>query len=132
MKRRKTQQKLRAIDRGLRKIQDEQNVWTFIQEADVGHQWGTFAGSTTFTFNGQFAVGDIITINASDTTSCAFGLDLAYKKTNPRHVHPARRRKLIQDQKDMMNDHMVITSGGSVLNCKKLDAVTWIVTGDIS
>jgi hypothetical protein len=132
MKRRKTQQTLRAEGRGLWKVQNEQGAWTFFQDVDLAHQWGTFSGSTSFTIGGHFAVGDIITINASDNTTCAFGLDLAYKKVNPKHVHPARRRKVIQDQKDMMNDHMTIISGGSSLTCKKIDDTSWIVTGDIS
>ncbi|MHA1290558.1 MAG: hypothetical protein ACTSPB_24505 [Candidatus Thorarchaeota archaeon] len=132
MKRRKTQQTLRAESRGLRKVQNEQNVWTFIQGDDVLHQWGTFSGSTTFAVNDALSVGDIITINASDTTSCAFGLDLAYKNINPKRVHPARRRKVIQDQKDMMDDQMVVVSGGTSLTCTKIDNVTWVVNGVVS
>lgn len=132
MKRRKTQQTIRAAMRGLRKVQDEQKAWTFFQDADMTHQWGSFSGGTTFAFNGAFSIGDLITINASDSTECAFGLDLAYKPANPKHIHPARRRKLIQDQKDMMNDTMIINSGDGVVHCKKIDAVTWVVTGDIS
>jgi len=131
MKRRKTQQRIRAENRGLRKVQDEQNVWTFIQGEDVAHQFGIFSGSTTFTTSG-LSVGDLITINTSDTTECAFGLDLAYKNGNPKRVHPARRRKFIQDQKDMMNDQMVVVSGGSSLTCTKIDSVTWVVNGVVS
>lgn len=132
MKRRKTQQRIRAEARGLRKVQDELNVWSFIQGEDVAHQFGTFSGATSFTVNGGLSVGDIITVNASDTTECAFGLDLAYKNINPRRVHPARRRKIIQDQKDMMNDQMVVVSGGSSLSCTKIDHSTWIINGVVS
>lgn len=132
MKRRKTQQTIRADRRGLRKVQEEQGAWTFFQDVDMAHQWGTFSGGTSFTVGGAFAVGDIITINASDNIACVFGIDLAHKLVNPKRVHPARRRKVIQDQKDMMSDQITLTSGGSSLSCKKIDASTWIVTGDIS
>jgi hypothetical protein len=132
MKRRKTQQTIRADMRGLRKVQNEQDIWTFIQGEDVAHQCGTFAGSTTFTVNSALSVGDIITISASDNTTCAFGVDLAYKNINPKRVHPARRRQVIQDQKDMMNDQMVVVSGGSSLTCTKIDSVTWVVNGVVS
>ncbi len=70
MKRRKTQQTIRAAMRGLRKVQDEQRAWTFFQDVDMTHQWGSFSGGTTFSFNGALAVGDLITINASDATEC--------------------------------------------------------------
>lgn len=132
MKRRKTQQTLRAAERGLRKVQDEQGEWTFFQDVDMAHQWGSFSGGTTFSFNGALSVGDLITINSGDATECAFGLDLAYKPTNPRHIHPARRRKLIQDQKDMMSETMIINSSDGVIHCKKIDETTWVITGDIS
>ena len=133
MKRRKTQQTIRAEREGVRKRMAEQNVWSFIQDADIAGQWGSFDfGTTSFTVDTTFSIGDLITINASDTTACAFGIDLAYKYTNPKRVHPARRRKAIQKQKDMMNEHMTITSCGSTINCKKIDNSTWVVTGDIS
>ena len=133
MKRRKTQQTIRAEREGVRKRMAEQNVWTFIQDADIAGQWGSFDfGTTSFTTTGCFNIGDLITINQSDTTACAFGIDLAYKHTNPKRVHPARRRKAIQKQKDMMNEQMTIISDGSTINCKKIDNSTWVVTGDIS
>jgi hypothetical protein len=131
MKRRKTQQTIRAEREGVRKRMAEQNVWSFIQDADIAGQWGSFDfGTTSFTVDNTFSIGDLITINASDTTACAFGIDLAYKHSNPKRVHPARRRKAIQDQKDMMNDQLIIHSGGSVLNCKKIGAGTWVITGE--
>ena len=130
MKRRKTQQTIRAARAGINKVLTEQKSWIFFQEADMANQYGSFG--TSYTVEGFFSVGDVITINNSDITSCAFGIDLAYKPVNIKRVHPARRRKAMQKQKGMMNDSMTITSGGSVLDCKKIDQSTWVITGAIN
>jgi len=130
MKRRKTQQTIRAERAGHRKRMSEQNSWTIIHDADVAMHWGTFAGGATFTTTSEFREGDVITISNADT-SISFGIDLAYKPVNPKRIHPARRRKAIRKEKGLMNNQITLTSGGSSVMCEKISNTEWKVMGDI-
>ena len=130
MKRRKRQQTIRANKVKANKRMAEQNVWTFIQDTDMIHQWSSFDfGTTSFTTAGYFSVGDLITIDGGDTTAWA-GVD-ARQPVNPKKIHPARRRKAIQDNKDLLDDNIILTSGGETITCTKVDGWTWVVTGDV-
>lgn len=136
MKRRPTHRTVRARDAGLRKVQNEQNVWTFFQEGDATAQWGVLAGSTTLSFDTSgmaFKEGDVITISGGDDNTIKFyGMDFAYVPIKPKRIHPARRRKAIRKEKELMNNQITLTSGGSSVMCEKISNSEWKVMGDIN
>lgn len=135
MKRRKAPRTLRQAEAAARRKEAETSNWTFFHDADVT-QWGTFSGGTSFSFDTSgvsFTEGDIITISDGTTggPSCTFfGFDPAYKPINTKRIHPARRKKVAQKQKELMSNELQIVAGGSTITCKKISNTEWKVMGE--
>lgn len=138
MKRRKSPRTLRLAKAAAERKEAETGNWSFFHDADFT-QYGVWSGSTSFTFDTSgmaFSAGDIITIGDGTTggSSCSFfGFDPAYKPINTKRIHPARRKKVAQKQKELMSNELQIIAGGSTITCEKISNTEWkVMGGDIS
>ena len=128
MKRRKTQQSIRAAA-ARKKAAKKWGVFDFGSGSFT--TGATFIASGNLTFS-NFKDGDYILITDDSSTGgwTHFSFDLGKKPTNPKRVHPARRRKMLREQKIESNGIYTITDGGSSTNCRKIDD-TRMIRSDI-
>lgn len=133
MKRRKTPQSLRATEAARNRVKATKATYDFFDFGSSSFITSNpFVASGTLSFT-NFQDGDYILLTNDGGGWTHFGIDLAKRPTNPKRVHPARRRKMIREGKAEINGIYTITSGGSSsINCKKIDETTWEVIGDVS